>query len=415
MGLDEVDWYAIVIDAGNQTSIALSAEGAYLEVAVLNGTSSLGQGLVDDEIRWITVSALNDDPDDMSLLYHIRVTWDPDTPGGPYQLRLVTANASTDTDLSPPPAPEIIPMNGWTSADEIIVKWPPVVDNLSGTSHYEVRWAGGLWAPIDANESVVNLSMLMDGRYTFEVRAIDAAGNVGPANATWIRIDRQAPIVSINQVEAIESLVSKLVVELSIDDGDGSGPSAIEWSDDNSSWSEYPNDGIIVWNDWNNTDLYIRVIDGANLITIAEYGFDIPVLDNKTADESEEGDASSKSSGTLGTMLIILVILAIIALSVFTVIAASKLQARRQRELESELEEEENDDDVDSTSTIEDDSEIYHVPDHTHLIGGGVYDQSTGHTAYIDTEGRWWWQQEDGSFYHDPNLNASDATQGDLP
>ena len=114
-------------------------------------------------------------------------------------------------------------------------------------------------------------------------------------------------------------------------------------------------------------------------------------------------------------MLVILVILAIIALSVFTVIAANKLHARRQSELESELEEDDDVEEVDSAPSTEDNSETYHVPDHTHLIGGGVYDQSTGHTAYIDAEGRWWWQQEDGSFYHDPDLNASDATQDDLP
>jgi len=44
-----------------------------------------------------------------------------------------------------------------------------------------------------------------------------------------------------------------------------------------------------------------------------------------------------------------------------------------------------------------------------------VYDQSTGHTAYIDPQGRWWWQQEDGSFFHDPTFNANDATQDGLP
>ena len=60
-------------------------------------------------------------------------------------------------------------------------------------------------------------------------------------------------------------------------------------------------------------------------------------------------------------------------------------------------------------------SETHHVPDHTHLIGGGTYAQSTGHTAYIAPQGRWWWQQEDGSFYHDPALNATDATQDVLP
>jgi len=414
MGLDEVDWYAIVIDSGNQTSIALSAEGAHLEVAVLNGSASLGQGLVDDEVRWATISALNDDSEGIALLYHIRVTWDPANPGGPYQLRLVTADASTETDLTPPPAPEITTMDEWTHADEIVIQWPPVVDNLSGTSHYEVRWAGGLWAPVNENESTVNLSMLMDGRYSFEVRAIDAAGNIGPANATWIRVDRQAPIVTIQQIEAKRSPVSKLIVELSIDDGDGSGPAIIEWSTDNSTWSDYPEEGLILWGDWNNTHLYVRVTDGANLMTISELEIDIPPEEAESVDDSDTegtGESTPQSSGGVNSMLTILVVLAIISLSIFTVILALRLKARR--ELEDELEEE--DDASESPTQIEGTTETYHVPDHTHLIGGGVYDQSTGFTAYIDPEGRWWWEQEDGSFYHDPALNANDATQDALP
>ena len=63
IGLDVVDWYAIVIDSGNRTSIALSAEGAHLEIAVLNGSGALGQGIVDDDVRRVTISALNDDLD----------------------------------------------------------------------------------------------------------------------------------------------------------------------------------------------------------------------------------------------------------------------------------------------------------------------------------------------------------------
>ncbi len=416
MGLDEVDWYAIVIDSGNQTSIALSAEGANLEVAVLNGSASLGQGTVDDEIRWVTISALNDDSEGMALLYHIRVTWDPANPGGPYQLRLVTADASTETDLTPPPAPQIISQDEWTHADEIVIHWPPVVDNLSGTSHYEVRWAGGLWAPVSENESLANLSMLMDGRYSFEVRAIDAAGNVGPANATWIRVDRQVPIVSIEQIDAKRSPVSKLVVALSIDDGDGSGPSLIEWSADNSTWSGYPEDGLILWDDWNNTHLYIRVTDGANLVAISELEIDIPAEETESVDDAGNDEESTpQSGGGVSSMLAILVVLAIIALSVFTVILALKLKARRELEEELEDELEEGDEEPESPEQIEETPETYHVPDHTHLIGGGVYDQSTGFTAYIDPEGRWWWEQEDGSFYHDPALNANDATQDDLP
>ena len=414
VGLDIVDWYAIVIDSGNQTSIALSAEGAHLEVAVLNGTAALGQGEVDDEIRWVTISALNDDTEGLALLYHVRVTWDPATPGGPYQLRFVTANASIETDLVPPPAPQIVQVDDWTNSDEATIRWPPVEDDLSGTSHYEVRWAGGLWAPVMENESIVNLSMLMDGRYSFEVRAIDEAGNIGTANATWIRVDRHAPVISIEQLDAKRSPVSKLVVELNVDDGAGSGPSTIEWSSDNATWNEYPDDGLILWNDWNNTHLFVKVTDGANLFAISELEIEIPVEETETTDESENVDDPSSSSGGVGKMLALLVVLAIIGLSVFTVILAIRL--RERSEIGDDVEDESEEPVVsESPDAVEEQPTTYHVPDHSHLIGGGQYDQSTGHTAYIDPDGRWWWQQEDGSFYHDPALNASDATQDDLP
>ena len=113
-------------------------------------------------------------------------------------------------------------------------------------------------------------------------------------------------------------------------------------------------------------------------------------------------------------MLALLVVLAIIGLSIFTAILAIRLRARS--EIEDEVVDE-NEDSVASEPIVEAEVEptTHHVPDHNHLMGGGVYDQSTGHTAYIDPEGRWWWQQEDGSFYHDPALNASDATLDDLP
>ena len=415
VGLDVIDWYAIVIDSGNQTSIALSAEGAHLEIAVLNGTASLGQGEVDDEISWVNFSALNADSEGIALLYHIRVTWDPAEPGGPYQLRIVTANASIETDLVPPPTPQITPIEDWTHADDVVISWPPVEDDLSGIAHYQVRWAGGLWAPVIENQSTVNLSMLMDGKYSFEVRAVDNAGNIGPVNATWIRVDRNAPIVSIEQLNASRSPISKLVVDLSINDGEGSGPSIIEWSNDNLTWDVYREDGLILWDDWNNTALFVRVTDGANLATISVLNIDIPLNQSNGIDQSEdEENLSSSQSGGVSALLAFIVALAIIVLSVFTVMLAIRLRTRNELDEESDEEPEDSPESAQAeTATVQ--LENHHVPDFSHLAGGGVYDQSTGHTAYIDPEGRWWWQQEDGSFFHDPSFNASDATQDDLP
>ena len=414
IGLDIVDWYAIVIDSGNQTSIALSAEGAYLEIAVLNGSAALGQGVVDDEIRWTTVSALNDDSENVGLLYHIRVTWDPSMPGGPYQLRFVTANASIETDMTPPPAPQIIPVDVWEHADELTMYWPPVVDDLSGISHYEVRWAGGLWAPVSQNQSLVNLTMLMDGRHSFEVRAVDQAGNIGPANATWIRVDRNTPIFSIEQLNASRSPVSKLVVELMIDDGLGSGPSSIEWSSDNLTWSTLREDGLILWVDWNNTQLFVRVTDGANLQSVLSLEIEVPPDEPVGIDSSDNENSVSKGGGGVNTLLAFIVAIAIVILSVFTVMLAIRLRAREINEEETE-DTSEDSNHSESVEIISVQTETIHVPDHNHLDGGGVYDQSTGHTAYIDPQGRWWWQQEDGSFFHDPTFSANDATQDDLP
>ncbi|MBN16557.1 MAG: hypothetical protein CMB37_00135 [Euryarchaeota archaeon] len=412
-GLDVVDWYAIVIDSGNQTSIGLSAEGAHLEVAVLNGSAALGQGSVDDDVRWVTVSALNDDSEGIGLLYHIRVTWDPAMPGGPYQLRFVTANASIETDLTPPPAPQLLPMDEWENADQLMIYWPQVIDDLSGISHYEVRWAGGLWAPVTQNESLVNLTMLMDGRYSFEVRAVDEAGNIGPANATWVRVDRNSPMVSIEQLNASRSPVSKLVVGLEIDDGSGSGPEIIEWSTDNLTWNSLREDGLILWPDWNNTELIVRVTDGANLDTVSVLEITVPLEESTDIDGLENEISSSRGSGGVSTLLALIVALAIVVLSIFTVMLAIRLRAQGHSEEETEEVEEETTE-SDSPNLITTQPEIFHVPDYSHLAGGGVYDQSTGHTAYIDPEGRWWWQQEDGSFIHDPTVNANDATQDGL-
>ena len=414
IGLDVVDWYAIVIDSGNRTSIALSAEGAHLEVTVLNGSGALGQGIVDDDVRWVTISALNDDLDGVGLLYHIRVAWDPAMPGGPYQLKFVTANASIETDLNPPPAPQITSVDEWKNVDEVTINWQPVVDDLSGISHYEVRWAGGLWAPVTQNESIVNMTMLMDGRYSFEVRAVDEAGNIGPVNATWIRVDRNAPMVSIENLNTSRSPIPKLVVELTIDDGLGSGPSNIEWSVDNLTWNTLNEDGLILWWDWNNTELFVRVKDGVNLQTVLQIQIEAPPDDSENIETLDNENSESKGSGVVNTLLGLIFALAIVALSIFTVMLAIRLrtQGLTDEDVEEDSEVETNDSEL--IHPTQHQAETLHVPDYNHLISGGVYDQSTGHMVYIDPEGRWWWQQEDGSFFHDPAINVNDTTPDDL-
>ena len=102
-------------------------------------------------------------------------------------------------------------------------------------------------------------------------------------------------------------------------------------------------------------------------------------------------------------------------LTIFTVMLALRLRAQVDTDDETEDTPEEPPDSESTVISSAAQPETLHVPDYNHLVGGGVYDQSTGHVAYIDPEGRWWWQQEDGSFFYDPTFNANDATQDDLP
>ena len=200
-----------------------------------------------------------------------------------------------------------------------------------------------------------------------------------------------------------------------VDDGQGSGPSVIEWSSDNLTWNLFREDGLILWADWNNTELYVRVTDGANLNTISLLEIETPPLD--TTDDvldSDKENSAAKGGGAVSTLLALIVALAIVVLSVFTVMLAIRLRAQIEEEEEAEEAPEEAVASEPPEETMIQ-SESFHVPDYSHLAGGGVYDQSTGHMAYIDPEGRWWWQQEDGSFFHDPAFNANDATQDGLP
>ncbi|MEC9174164.1 MAG: fibronectin type III domain-containing protein, partial [Candidatus Thermoplasmatota archaeon] len=243
---------------------------------------------------------------------------------------------------SPPPVPQITPMDEWKNVDELTIYWQPVVDNLSGVSHYEVRWAGGLWAPVIQNESIVNLSMLMDGRYSFEVRAIDEAGNIGPADATWIRVDRNAPIVGIEHLNISRSPIPKLVVKLTIDDGLGSGPTNIEWSDDNLTWNILSQDGVILWWDWNNTELFIQVTDGADLQTVLQFQIEPPLDSVENTETLDNENSQSEGSWVVNTLGGLIVALAILALSIFTVVLAIRL--RKQNLTDEHIEEDSVDD-----------------------------------------------------------------------
>ena len=123
----------------------------------------------------------------------------------------------------------------------------------------------------------------------------------------------------IRDSNASRSPVSKLVVELMIDDGLGSGPSSIEWSSDNLTWSTLREDGLILWVDWNNTQLFVRVTDGANLQSVLSLEIEVPPDEPVDVDSSENENSVSKGGGGVNTLLAFIVAIAIVILSVFTV------------------------------------------------------------------------------------------------
>jgi subtilase family serine protease len=401
LGSDADDWYSFVLSVNNQTTIALTAEGAEFSIVLHNGTAMLEHTSTDIMTPVVTVSVLNQDADNSSLLFHIHVSRASSDAGGAYRLRLATVNGSEDTDLLPPPAPELTPLEDWTSADELPLEWPQVVDEgSSGLSHYEVRWAGGLWSQVSNNSTSLNISVLADGRHSLEVRAVDNAGNVGPASAIWVRIDRSPPTVIVSQLDAQYAGPPVLHVGVVVDDGEGSGIGSIQWSFDNHTWIDFPPSGAIIWSDWDDLDLYVRVTDGTGSNTTAH--LDIvppspPQIDDGPSDSSPDESVSGTSVGEVTMWVLFVLLLAGVA-------AAGIFLAFRGRGYE------EDDDEHDEGEapepppavavepTVVHAAQLQHVADHTWLPSGGAYDQSTGTTVYVAPDGGRWWQQPDGSF-----------------
>ncbi|HIG20250.1 MAG TPA: hypothetical protein EYQ78_05720 [Candidatus Poseidoniales archaeon] len=416
-GFDETDWYSFILDAGNRTTIAFSAEGAHLEIAIMYGEDILVEEWLDSDKEWTTLAVTNEDEDEVPIRYHVRVSWDPSQSGGPYRLLFVTADEKTEADVTPPPTPEFSINNTWTSSPTILVEWSSVEDEGSGLDRYEIRWVGGLWSSVETNSSQLNLTMLADGRHALELRAVDNAGNNGSVVAAWVRIDRHAVEINLEISETVLGPNPFLIVNLNIDDGEGSGPMMVLWSADNSTWHEFPAaDGILEWQNWSQNNLFLNVTDWAGNSAFTNITFDDPT------EYTESDDLPiSTSSGTNGRMMTALII------AIITIIVAVVLIARKVRSQGDEDEEDishhptpivpvanqhphfvsmnpiENQEQqytpsaLYSPSTIQD-SMGHYVPSYHQLPPGGEYDQSSGQTEYVLPSGQRWKQRDDGSF-----------------
>ena len=391
---DVTDWYAVVLHGGKQLAIALEGEGAVIEVELLNGTTTEANGAIGPDSVLVTLGIRNDDDTNDSRLYNIKVTRDAGTDGGAYLLRILTVNGTEAPDLEPPNSPELLQQNDWTSADNITLEWQGVEDNgNSGLSHYETRWAGGLWAPIEGNSTTLNISMLADGRHSLEVRAVDNASNPSAASAVWVKIDRTAPELVIEQIGAQYAGPPVLEIGIEVNDGSGSGVEEILWSWDNQTWMDMPANGAIIWSNWSDTDLYVKVVDKVGMENIQNLTIAAPPNPNQPTED--EGSEESRGSGGASTQGIAAIIL--IALLLGGLAAAGLYLVFRGRSIEEEEDEFETDEEP--VVEVHEPLIVTRVESHEDLPTGGTYDQSTGVTWYFALDGGKWWLEPDGSFH----------------
>lgn len=94
-------------------------------------------------------------------------------------------------DTAAPSQPSVSAPSGWTSDDTPTVSWDSVSDATSGVDHYEVRVDGGSWENVGTSTSYT--ASVSSGIHTIDVRAVDKAGNVGPADSVPVKVDTQSP------------------------------------------------------------------------------------------------------------------------------------------------------------------------------------------------------------------------------
>jgi hypothetical protein len=216
-----------------------------------------------------------------------------------------------------------------------------------------------------------------------------------------------------------------LEVSLQLNDGEGSGISVIEWSWDNLSWQEYPAHGAIIWSNWSDVDLYVKVTDNVGLETISNLTINPPLNPNSPDDNTSNATVNSGGANTGGVAMIVLFAMLLAGL------AAIGLYLMFKANMPGEDDEFENEDDgVQTTSVISPDdsdkpppteilvqeeqtSTLTYVANHEQLPSGGTYDTSTGVTWYFLNDGSRWWMQEDGSFLLDmDHANNPEQVEG---
>ncbi|MBT4059753.1 MAG: hypothetical protein HOE69_05540 [Euryarchaeota archaeon] len=408
MNIDNEDWFSIMLHGGKKIGVSLDNDGTLFTIELLNGSVVIDNGTLNQETNRVNLQLTNNDSSNTSRIYHIRIFKDSATTGGSYTLKIVTVDADEVPDLEPPTKPTFTALEEWISENEVDVTWS-AVDDTGGSelSHYEIRWAGGLWSDIEGTNATLNVTALTDGRYSLEIRALDGAGNPSDADAMWVKIDRSSPTISVSQISTQYADPPVLQVSLDMSDGEGSGIASVEWSWDNLTWQEYPANGAIIWSNWSDIDLYVKATDNVGLTTIDNMTIDPPANPNAPPQddnsESTKNSGGATSSGVATIVLIAMILAGMAGLGIYLI-----FRVNAPGEDDEEIDEVEQDSESD-TEPIEE-APVTSVPNHEGLPIGGEYDTSTGVTWYILPDGNRWWMEEDGSFLLYQSIEQNQVT-----
>jgi len=400
MDIDNEDWYAVMLHGGKRLGVSLENDGEDVKIILFNGTIEIENGSLSSNLLRVDLILTNEDDFNTSRIYHIKISKESMVNGGSYTLKIVTVDANVVPDLAPPEKPEFEALDQWHAGNDVEVNWGTVEDNGdSGLSHYQIRWAGGLWSDIYDTSTSLNISILNDGRHSLEVRAIDNAGNPSSADAMWIRIDRTSPTLEIEQLGAQYAGPPVLEIDVQANDGDGSGISSIEWSWNNETWQAMPAGNNIIWSNWSEIDLYVRATDNVGMVVIENLTIEPPANPNQPTEDNSNTDVESNGGpSTMGVATIILVALVVAAMlggGLYLIFQGNSAG----EDDEEEGEEEQTEEGLSIPSPEESiETQITHVNSHEWLPEGGTYDSTTGTTWYMLPDGNKWWMQEDGSF-----------------
>lgn len=135
-----------------------------------------------------------------------------------------TVSVNFGIDQSIPSGVNIVPTPKYVRNGTIYIVWSAASDNVSGIGHYEAKidktyWNGasyitvnGSWLITGENTYLV-ISNNADGEYNVSVRAVDRAGNVGPASGVNLTLDATPPsVLSYAPLGQVSSLRPNVVV-----------------------------------------------------------------------------------------------------------------------------------------------------------------------------------------------------------